>query len=199
MAIQTSELPPENDSTSDAPSSVKGMTKAQLAQRVEELEKQMNSRKTREVEETHPTREDETRASDDWTPPALLDAPPPREGMVQRWVTTSILGEEVPHHTMKRFREGWQPRPADTVPKDFPIPTIQHGQFEGFIGVEGSLLCEIPEERVAARTKYFKKKTGELSQFADQGLEQTAAKGGIPIDKEVTTKVSFGKKQISND
>jgi len=170
-----------------------------MAIQVEETSKdKKTTRKSREVEEAHTTREDETRASDDWTPPALLDAPPVREGMRQRWVSTSILGEETPHHTMKRFREGWTPRPADTVPKDFPIPTIAHGQYEGLIGIEGMILCEMPEERVEARRRYFKKKTGELTRFADQGLEKTANQGGVSIDKEHTTKVSYGKKRIAD-
>ena len=69
------------------------------------------------------TRENETRAETSWKPASLLDAPPPRPGMVQRWVATSILGKDTPDNVYKRQREGWTPREADTV-GDFPIPTI---------------------------------------------------------------------------
>ena len=197
MAIQTEEL--GSEPLPDSKPKGRQPTKAELAQQVTDLQEQL-SRQSRQVEaeEDYPDRESETRASDDWKPPALLDAPPAREGMVQRWVSTSILGEETPHHTIKRFREGWTPRPADTVSKDFPTPTIQHGEYSGMIGVEGSILCEMSFEKVESRRKYFKKKTGEQKQYADQNLEKTATEGGVGINKEHTTKVSFGKKRIAD-
>jgi hypothetical protein len=158
----------------------------------------MAIRKSRNQEDPISTREDEIRAIDDWTPPAVLDAPPPREGMHQHWVSTQILGEDIPHHVTKRLREGWAPRPADTVPKEFPVPTITQGQWEGFIGVEGMLLCEMPVERVAARTRYFKKKTGELDRYMDEGLNSAEARGGVPIERERHSTVSGGKR-IADD
>ena len=81
-----------------------------------------------------------------WKPPSLLDAPDPRPGMVQRWIATSIQGKESPDNVYKRMREGWEPRPADTV-KSKLFPTINHGQWAGSIGIEGMLLCEMPEEK----------------------------------------------------
>ena len=112
------------------------------------------ARTTRNSEEVHPTREDISR-DETWSPPSMLEAPPAREGMRQRWVSTQILGQDIPHHTMKRFREGWSPRPADTIPKDFPVPTIAQGQWAGHIGIEGMILCEMPETKVASRISLY--------------------------------------------
>ena len=159
----------------------------------------MPGRSTRESEEKRVTREEETRADDVWSSPSLLEAPPARPGFRQKWVSTSILGKDIPHHTMKRFREGWTPRPADTVPKDFHVPTIQHGQFQGYIGVEGMILCEIPEGKAKARQRFIREKNSRLSSFVENNLQSVERKGGIPIIRENSTGTSFGKRRVSDD
>jgi len=156
------------------------------------------ARASRNSKKIHPTREDDSRA-DLWKPPAVLDAPPPRDGYRQRWVATSILGEPVPHHTVRRFREGWTPRPKDTVSDDFPVPTIAHGEFEGFIGVEGMLLCELPEDRAQARKEYFSKKTGDLNAFVDNALNKVEQTGGVAINRESDSTYSRGPGRVASD
>lgn len=52
-------------------------------------------------------RDEESRPQTSWQPPALLDAPDARPGMVQRWVATSIQGKDTPDNVYKRMREGW--------------------------------------------------------------------------------------------
>ena len=141
------------------------------------------TRKIRDTETSHPTREEESRA-DVWIPPGLLDAPAPRPGMRQRWVSTQILGNDVPQHTMRRFREGWQPRPVDTVSDDFYVPSIEHGKYEGCVGVEGMILCEMPEERAQMREAYFKSKTRDQTNYVNVQLGRVGRAGGIPINDE---------------
>ena len=155
------------------------------------------ARASRNSQTTHSTREDLSRA-EVWTPPAVLDAPPAREGMRQRWVATSILGEPVPHHTTRRLREGWTPRPSDTVPEDFPVPTIAHGDHEGCIGVEGMILCEMPETKVASRRKYFAKKNADLNLFVESNLNKVEQTGGVSIDRNVQSSVSRGQKIVDD-
>ena len=152
----------------------------------------MPGRKARDVENEFESRDDQSRP-EVWSPPTLLEAPPARPGMEQRWVSTSILGKDVPHHTMKRFREGWVPRAADTVPEDFPVPTITHGQFVGAIGIEGMILCEMPEEKISARKRYFRQKTKDLELFVDSSLGKTEREGGIPIDRIRRSEVTRGR------
>ena len=155
------------------------------------------ARTTRNSEEVHPTREDISR-DETWSPPSMLEAPPAREGMRQRWVSTQILGQDIPHHTMKRFREGWSPRPADTIPKDFPVPTIAQGQWAGHIGIEGMILCEMPETKVASRRKYFAKKNADLNLFVESNLNKVEQTGGVSIDGNVQSSVSRGQKIVDD-
>ncbi len=152
------------------------------------------TRKSRETEQSHDTRDQEDREQV-WEEPALLLAPPPRPGMTQRWVRTSILDNETPQHVMRRMREGWTPRPADTIPKDFAMPTIDHGQWEGAVGVEGMILCEMPNERVALRTRHFQKKTDGLKSFIDNNLNKVEKAGGQRIDRDIQTSHSFGQRR----
>jgi hypothetical protein len=156
------------------------------------------ARASRKSKDLHPTREEESRA-DVWTPPAVLDAPPAREGYRQRWVATSILGNDVPHHTVRRFREGWTPRPKDTVPKDFPVPTIAQGEHAGFIGVEGMLLCELPEERAEARERYFAKKNGDQNAFVDNALNKVEQAGGVAINRDRESTYDRGPGRVADD
>ena len=48
----------------------------------------MSERNVRANEARDNVRDVETRPQTTWTPPALLDAPEPRAGIVQRWVAT---------------------------------------------------------------------------------------------------------------
>ncbi len=155
------------------------------------------ARKSREAEEIETTRDDESR-DDMWSPPSLLEAPPARPGFVQRWVSTQILGKDVPQHTLKRFREGWTPRLADTVPEDYLVPTIEHGKFDNVIGVEGAILCEMPESRVKARRRYFADKVDRMNAFVDENLNKVEKNGDSPIYRTNKTGVSHGQR-IAND
>jgi hypothetical protein len=52
------------------------------------------NRNVRAEETRMSVRDEESRPQTHWTPPALLDAPEPRTGYVQRWVATSIQGKD---------------------------------------------------------------------------------------------------------
>ena len=47
------------------------------------------------------TREEKSTRVNQWRPANLLEAPQPREGYVQRWIATSILGQETPTNVAK--------------------------------------------------------------------------------------------------
>ena len=140
-------------------------------------------------------REQETRAKTSWQPASVLDAPPPRPGMVQRWVATSILGKETPDNVYKRQREGWNPRDAGTV-GDFAIPTINHGQWSGCIGVESMILCEMPEDMHRQMKDYYAGKSQELNDSVDTDLRNAERAGGIPINAERNSSVSRGRREV---
>ena len=87
------------------------------------------ARNIRANESRKETRVEEARPQAAWKPPSLLDAPPPRSGMVQRWVATSIQGRETPDNVYKRMRAGWNPRPSDSV-KDKRVLSWQIARAE---------------------------------------------------------------------
>jgi len=156
------------------------------------------SKTTRQSETLHASREAESRA-EVWVPPSLLEAPPPREGMKQRWIRTSILGNPDPSHVARKMREGWRARSLDTVPESFYAPVIGQGKFEGHIGTEDMVLMETPEKLVEQRTAHFARKTGELDKFTESALARTQAQGGTPIDHSIERSFTRGPGRVAED
>ena len=158
----------------------------------------MVKRNTRSSE-VKKSREEETRQETAWKPPSLLDAPEPRQGMVQRWIATSIQGKDTPDNVYKRMRAGWNPRPSDTV-KDKRFPTINHGEWTGCIGVEGMLLCEMPIEKHRSMKEYYSGKSNEQNQSISYDLEALGRRSGLPISQDRQTSTSRGQDvSIMND
>lgn len=154
-------------------------------------------RKTRTTKTRSATNRDAMpSAPEGWKPPSVLDAPPPQEGMGQRWVATSILGKENTSHVMKRLREGWKPRLAETVPENFPVPTMEHGQFEGCVGVEGMVLMEMPLEMLEQRNEYYGIKNKEQNQSVQAALGKFAGSHNQDILMKDETKVEKGRGQV---
>lgn len=137
-------------------------------------------------------RAEEARPDTAWKPPSLLDAPEPRAGMVQRWIATSIQGKDNPDNVYKRMRAGWNPRPADTV-KDKRFPTINHGQWAGSIGIEGMILCEMPEDKFNAMKDYYRGRNVEQNESIPGELDAMARSGGIPISQNRESTSSRGR------
>ena len=143
----------------------------------------------RRSDPVHPTRvqesvRDPVHGEDDdnrpWAPPSNLVAPTPRPGYVQRWIRTSMRGTEDPSNIGRAYQEGWHPRRADSVPKDFHAPTIKHGQYAGFIGTNGMILCEMPAHRNEQRKEYYRTLTERQTQAIENDLAQQS-QPGMPI------------------
>tara|TARA_R100000664_G_scaffold11944_1_gene19211 strand:- start:5661 stop:6140 length:480 start_codon:yes stop_codon:yes gene_type:complete len=159
----------------------------------------MARRNVRANETRKDIRVEEARQETAWKPPSLLDAPEPRQGMVQRWIATSIQGKETPDNVYKRMRAGWNPRPSDTV-SDKRYPTINHGQWAGCIGVEGMLLCEMPVEKHRAMKDYYSGKNAEQNESVANDLEKLGRRSGLPISQDRQTTTSRGQDvSIMND
>lgn len=170
----------------------------------EDIPAQTPKRRTRLSSQAgaHEGREQQARAAQDlhpgsdtpWTPPTSLSAPPARKGYRQKWVRVAIFGRPDVQNMARKFREGWLPRKANTVPKSFHVPSIRSGQFAGCIGVEGSLLCEMPEARVAQRNAFYRKRAEQMAQDIERNVQNINR--SIPhhagfgrITKTATTKV----------
>jgi hypothetical protein len=128
------------------------------------------NRNVRASETRTSVREEQVRSEATWKPPSLLDSPEPRPGMTQRWIATSIQGKDTPDNVYKRMREGWNPRPAETV-KDKLFPTINHGQWAGSIGIEGMLLCEMPIETHKQMKAYYQNRNSEQNESISSDLD----------------------------
>ena len=126
-----------------------------------------------------------------WRPSNLLEAPEARPGMKQRWIATMVLGQETPTNVAKRLREGWQPRDPKTVKNVQHFPTIEHGKFAGCVGIEGMVLCEMPEEMVNERNDYYAKMTENLMRSVEQDMHKVEQPGN-PIQKSFKTEVTRG-------
>lgn len=118
----------------------------------------------------------------EWKPPSNLEAPPARPGYAQKWVRVGSMGKDDATNVARKFREGWKPRTADSVPKSFPVPRITQGTWAGCIMVEGMLLCELPKELRDKRAAYFKRQTDRMTEAIDQELAQ-AGTAKTPIQK----------------
>tara|TARA_R110000796_G_scaffold117419_2_gene230264 strand:+ start:833 stop:1306 length:474 start_codon:yes stop_codon:yes gene_type:complete len=144
------------------------------------------------------TRDEEVRPQTSWTPPALLDAPQARPGFRQRWVATTILGKETPDNVYKRMREGWEPRKSDTV-KEQNFPTINHGQWVGCIGIEGMVLCEMPEEKHKAMKVYYEEKSHQQNDALSGELDSLGRRSGQTIYQDRKSSSSRGRVSAMED
>ena len=150
------------------------------------------NRNVRANETRTPVREEQVRPEATWKPPSLLDSPEPRPGMTQRWIATSIQGKDTPDNVYKRMREGWNPRPAETV-KDKLFPTINHGQWAGSIGIEGMLLCEMPLETHKQMKAYYNNRNSEQNESVSGDLDALGRKNGQSIYQNRKSSSSRGR------
>ena len=135
------------------------------------------------------TRVEKSTKVEKWRPSNLLEAPEPRPGFAQRWIATMVLGQETPTNVAKRLREGWVPRDIKTVKDPQHFPTIEHGRFTGHIGIEGMVLCEMPQEMVNQRNDYYAQMTNNLMTSVEQDMNR-AESPGSPISRTFKSRVS---------
>ena len=142
------------------------------------------------------TREKETRRKP-WTPPSSLDAPPPPEGYVHRWIRESVMGYDDNKNLSARLREGFELVRADEYP-DFAAPTIQDGKHAGVIGVGGLILARFPIESKTERDRFYREKTADQMDAVDNDLmrEQHSS---MPIHNDRQSRVTFGAKGGSDN
>lgn len=164
-------------------------------------------------EKVRASREQEMRESEDvheeedapWERPTSLEAPFPRPGMRQRWVRVGTLNRDDATNLARKLREGWKPRQADTIPDTYKYPTLQNGQFAGFVGVEQMVLMEMPEKRWRQRRDYYRNLTNLRTQALDSQLDRTNsalrnnAFGPIKTEERSSKQVRLRKVPVAAD
>ena len=96
------------------------------------------------------TREKDTRAQHQYTPPSTLPDPTSQPGYKFRWIATHVLGASLATNVSNRMREGWVPVKA----VDHPELHLA-GNKDGNVEVGGLMLCKAPQEFVDARNEYY--------------------------------------------
>ena len=144
---------------------------------------------------TTATREKESRRKP-WQPPSSLDAPPPPEGYVHRWIRESVMGYDDNKNLSARLREGFELVRADEYP-DFQAPTVQDGKHAGVIGVGGLILARFPKESKQERDNFYREKTSDQMTAVDNDLMREQHPS-MPISKpERQSRVTFGSGNTS--
>ncbi len=123
-----------------------------------------------------------------WVRGQSLAAPPARPGFAQRWIRVAMNGQEDPTNVARKMREGWKPRPSSTIPGDFQLPTISHGEWAGCLGVEGSVLMERPLKLSDRHREAIDAKTDMITRSLESEL-QKASRPGMEITQERRTSV----------
>lgn len=131
-----------------------------------------------------------------WERGSALDAPPPREGMVQRWIRRSVRGEDDPMNLNRQYRKGWRPRPADTIPEEWKMFCVKTDSGEGVFAVSDMVLCEIEQEIYEEMKAHIDQQT-ELQMYSvEVDLENSQVAGGPPITREHKTAVTHPARHV---
>ena len=140
-------------------------------------------------------RDNTTRAKEQramaWKPPNLLPDPNPRDGIVFRWIRTATLGQSDSPNVSTRFREGWEPVPAEDVPEVQLVPD-RNSRFPGMVEVGGLLLCRNTVENSEARRRHYEQVAQNQVKAADAQLMRENDPRMPLHQPQRTTSVTFG-------
>lgn len=125
-----------------------------------------------------------------WRPPETLPMPDARPGWTHRYVRISTMGAADPSNISSKLREGYEPCKAEDYP-ELMMHASAEGRFKGNIEVGGLLLCRIPEEFMAQRSKYYEDRNRSQVESVDNNfLRENDPR--MPLFSEKRTKVTFG-------
>lgn len=133
-----------------------------------------------------------------WIRPSSLEAPPARKGMTQRWVRKSVRGADDPKNLNRSWREGWRPRPPDSLPHEWRVYADFADKSEGMIVVDDLILMEIDSEILAQRKVATERATEMQIRSVEHDLESAQLRGH-PIVKEHKTSVTHPGIRVADD
>lgn len=127
--------------------------------------------------------------------PNSMAAPPARPGYEQRWVRVGTREGADGANWMNKLREGYQPRPIETVPHEFRMMQATH-QGVACIMTGQSILCEKPLQMVEAKRRFLRAEIDKMNasiqaqhkKVSDEGQKAT----GIPLLHEETERFTGG-------
>ncbi len=128
----------------------------------------------------------------EWKRHSDLDAPPAREGYVNRFIRIRLGTVRDTARLRNAMREGWRPVLKSSV-SDRSLPSVHLEQVGDVIGVEDLILCEMPERAWKKRKAYFKAKLARQNEAIERQLRnvsQTDVPGFGPIQQARSTSVT---------
>lgn len=133
-----------------------------------------------------------------WHRPTELEAPPARPGFTQRWIRIRMGNDDDVSNSTRKFREGWLPRDAESVPAEYLPPTIRHARLGNLIGVADLVLCEMPIRKAEQRNAFWAKKTENMVRGIEEDL-RNVAQGGPRIQRSAKTEVTKRRLRVPQD
>jgi hypothetical protein len=120
---------------------------------------------------------------------------PAREGYSQRWVRSTVKGEQDQANLQRKFNQGWRPRLLSTIPKG---QFVAHVDFMGqeVIGIHGSILMEIPTELLNRHKKRVREATNLQSQSVKSNFLNSRdqnERGDARLSFEETSRTQRGR------
>lgn len=141
---------------------------------------------------TQETREKATRKRT-WQQPSALPTPEPRDGLVFRWVRTTLAGDADNRNVSMRFREGWTPVQASEFP-ELKVISDRGSQFPDNIEIGGLLLCSIPAEIVEDRSEQMAEKARQQMDSVDRNyLRENDPRMPLLRPERESRTANFGK------
>lgn len=134
----------------------------------------------------------------DWHRPSELEAPPARDDFTQRWIRIRWGNEEDVSNSSRKFREGWLPRSAESVPVGYLPPTIRHARLGNLIGVGDLILCEMPIRKALQRNAFWQSKTDRMVEGIEEDL-RNVSHGGPRIKRSAKTSVTKRRLRVPED
>jgi hypothetical protein len=114
--------------------------------------------------------------------PTSLDAPPPRAGYTQRWITDATQPNATKSEKRNWFskqRQGWSLRDPETVPMQLRhlYPAVKLGDGQAAIAVAGMVLGEMPTKVAIQRQLAVGDRIKHLTKAVPESLEELERKG----------------------
>lgn len=136
----------------------------------------------------------------EWRRHSDLDAPPARDGYVNRFIRIRLGTVKDTARLRNAIREGWRPVKASSV-SDRSLPTISIDQYGDVIGVEDLILCEMREEVHAQRKKHFREKQRRQNRAIERQLkgvsrEDVSGFGPITATRHSSVTVAPTRRQV---
>jgi len=122
----------------------------------------------REVDDLYDTEADNEVT--EWRRYSDLDAPPARDGYVNRFIRIRLGTVKDTARLRNAIREGWRPVKASAL-SDRSLPTINIDQYGDVIGVEDLILCEMPKRVHAQRKKFYRDKQRRQNRAIERQLK----------------------------